>query len=351
MKKIAGFLLFLFTVIISGAQERTARIYHAEGADFSVMLRSERTVFSAGSVFREGISLGYSGVVQTGTGTLLEIQLIPSGTLIKLSENTSLCYNGYDENGGFDDFGLLYGSIRVVTGNSITRMNSVVIRGGGVSVRLDEGDLGVDYVIEPGARNSSPRPLFRVYPFRGGAVVFPYGRDGAIAYFGGAQSLAVGVRESLSVDVTSPFTYAEKKVLGREVQDYWRNNNFKGSSPLSMPDTGIAAEITEQAPPLFTSIDNCAPVPGVMANEAPVDIIRTVPEQYVITRNRTKNLALAIGLSLIVGSVGVQMIASQFDTAANSSAKNLYDGAYATLGLGIATSTAGILFNPLASRR
>jgi hypothetical protein len=335
MKSAGCFFVFVFYAALTlGAQEESARVYHAEGTDFTVTLRGERIVFSAESVWREGINLEPNGIVQTGTGTMLEIQLIPSGTLIKLAENTSLSFNGIDSSGNFAELGLLYGSIRVVTGIGT---NSVAIRGGGVTARVDNGDVGVDYVIEPGIRNSVMRPLFRVYPFRGRAEVFPYGRD-AIAYFGGAQLLAVEQGESLSLDVSPPYTYAERKALGREKSDYWRSSDFSGLSPLPMPDTGIAYNdaVPAYIPPF--------PAPVADAVQGP----RTVSEQMVISRNRQKNFALSMGLVLMMGSLGIQEVSSRVGTADNRTAENFYNAAYSTLGLGVVTTLAGILFSPLA---
>jgi hypothetical protein len=330
---------------VEGMPEAGARIYQAEGRDFAIALGAERTVFPAGSICREGISLESSGVVHTGAGTILEIQLIPSGALVKVAENTSLSYNGIDENSGFAELGLLYGSIRVVTGTG-----SVVVRGGGVTVRVDDGDLGVDYVVSPGVRGSTPRPLFRVYAFRGGAEVFPYGRDGSDAFFGGARLLSVGAGESLSLDVAPPYTYAERKPLDRELSGYWMENNFSGSSPLPMPDTRITE--TEEAPvPVYLPAPPFSPPASVTApapNLGPVE--PAVPQQSV-TGNRRKNFVLALGLSLIAGSVGVQVVSHQQALSGNKTAELFYNGAYGTLGVGAVITLAGIIFNPPSSAK
>ena len=108
---------FLFCTV-SGLYAQTgsgARIYHIEGTDFELTLRNERTILQAGALSGGVINLERSGIVHTGPGTFLEIQLIPSGTVVKLSENSSFVYNGFDETGRFEDLGLLYGRMRVVT--------------------------------------------------------------------------------------------------------------------------------------------------------------------------------------------------------------------------------------------
>jgi hypothetical protein len=60
----------------------SAFIYYAEGNDFALILRGEQTVFPAEAARGEGIILERSGIVNTGAGTFVEIQLVPSGTFI-----------------------------------------------------------------------------------------------------------------------------------------------------------------------------------------------------------------------------------------------------------------------------
>jgi hypothetical protein len=148
------------TIPLPAQEQESAVIYNLEGADFTITLDNRRVVFSAEQARGEGIRLEPSGIVNTGPGTLLELRLAPSGSVIKLAENTSFVYNGIDSRGRTADVELLYGRIRVITGNSSER-NLVVIRGGGVSARVREGDFGVDYFLDPGNWNFSARPSFR----------------------------------------------------------------------------------------------------------------------------------------------------------------------------------------------
>jgi hypothetical protein len=323
------------------AQE-SARIYYAEGADFALTVRGERSVFPIGVAGAGGVNLERGGIVHTGSGTFLEIQLIPSGTVIKLSENTSLVYNGLDETGRFADVGLLYGRLRMVTG--VGRGNTAaVIRAGGVSVRVGEGDLGMDYILEPetAGLTSDPRPLYRVYDFRGGAEVFSYGKGGA--YFGAAQTVSVKEGECLSVDISSSYTFAERKPLEGSVIDYWSRHNFTGVPPLPLPSVAIGS------PPVPAILETPEiPEPEIVVT--PVrDLIPPPAPAAPFKGYRNKNIILALGAFLTAAAIGVQAGAyTQFDTEKDEFARNLHTAAYVPMGLGILTIVGGIIYNPAA---
>jgi len=349
------FACFFFCAALNlAAQEldrssvESARIYYAEGVDFSVSMNGERTVFPAASAGKEGIYLERSALVNTGAGSFAEIQLIPSGTVIKLSENTSLAYNGFDEAGKFTDFGLLYGRIRVVAGAS-----SFVIRSGGISARCGEGDFGIDYVLEPGSQNSVPRPLFRLFAFRGGAELRPHGRGGNPADFGGVETLAVAEGETLSLDISSSYAFAERKPLGRDIVDYWRRHNFAGNPPLAMPDTSLA----DILPPFHWQqdlvISDEGPLRRVYSGQSPaaetMPLIPAEPEGKSAGSGliKAKNSMLYLGLGLIVISTGVQGGAYyQFNESSNEIPRKIFSIAYIPLGFGVISTLLGIFLNP-----
>ena len=321
------------------AQDRgSAGIYHVEGRDFSITLNNERTIFPGASAGAGGIRLEPAGIVHTGAGTFLELQIAPSNTVIKVSENTSLIYNGVDGTGNAPDFGLLYGRIRVISGNGSAAANPVVIRSEGVSARIKEGDFGIDYLLDPGSRSSTQRPVFRVYAFWGSAEIFPYGKEGSPAQFGGLQSLAVGEWESLSLDISPSYTFAEKTPVGAEIVSYWTLHNFSGTPPGYMPSTTIAEPGGAPAPV------QSSPLAGT---DAPIEPNLQTQARPDAVKNRGKNMALAMGIALTVSSVAVQGICfSQFDTSRWEAARLYFPMAYGTLGLGLITTLVGILGNP-----
>ena len=318
----------------------TAFIYHAEGGDFAITLRSEQTVFTAEAARSETIILERSGIVHTGPGTFLVIRFAPSGAMVKMSEHTSLMYNGIDESGMFADIGLLYGRARVVSGETGNDgIRSVVVRCGGVSSRVIDGDMGVDYILEPALRGFPAVPLFRLDAFQGNAEVFSNGAGGTAAYFGGALSLTVHEGESLSLDLSSSVPFVERRSLRDDIIEYWNSRNFAHFPPIAMPepaDTAIAAAAEEPpvlpVPPAFEAVHETAPW-----------------EQPVISGNRNRGL-LWLGLGLMAASVAVQGTAHHApDAFPNGTASMAHGSAYGLFGVGALLSIMGILRNPSSS--
>ena len=359
---VSVFCAFAFCTVSKLCAQTGARIYYIEGEDFELTLRNERTIFPAEAAGEGGINLERSGIVHTGPGTFLEMQLIPSGTVVKLSENSSLVYNGIDETGRFEDLGLLYGRMRVVTGSGAS---SVVVRSGVVSARLGRGDFGVDYLLEPGELNSAPRPLFNIHVIKGNTEVFPYGMGSGSTVFGVGNSLDVYEGEGLFLDISSFHTFAEKKSLGYDVLRFWNDHNFAGSPPLAMPDTQIAVgEPPSDAPAASSTVISSTVIPSPdspatvypsaeslpeASPSAPIEY--TPPEPIrtpVAASNRGKNITLALGLFLTASSVALQVVSNpQFDLFNNKDlAKNLNNVSYVSLGAGLITTLVAILYNP-----
>jgi len=304
----------------------SAFIYNAEGRDFVITQRGERAIFPAGEARTETIFLERSGIVQTSSGTFLTIRFAPSGTKVVLSENTLLVYNGIDETGRFADLGLLYGRIRVVSGETgHDGIHSVVVRSGGVSSRLIEGDKGIDYILAPGGQAFTTSPLFRLFAFRGSAEVFPYALGGTVTHPGGAQTFTVEEGETFSLDISSTHTFAERGLLGNDLIAYW---NLRGIAPaVYIPE---ATAVPEELP-----------------------VFEPAAEQPVVRRTPRVNLWLGFGLGLMVSSVAVQGVAIYWPEVFpnDNFARNVHLGAYGPLGLGALFTLIGILRNPSPSAR
>jgi hypothetical protein len=336
-----GFLLFISLALPLPAQDsESAVIYRAEGSDFSLSSRGDRRIVSAEAVAAGGLTLNPWDLIQTGSGVFLEIQLLPSGTLIKVSENTSFIFNGYDLPGRFADFGLLYGRIRLVSGTG-GGTRTAVVRSANISVRIDEGDLGIDYVLEPLAhgRGGMPRPLLRLYDFRGKAEVFPFPSGSSPVQAGEIQSILVRERESLFLEIASPMVFAERKALDREIIDFWRLHNFYPLPPLAMPPAALPEIYGEAA---------AAEVPAEVPLAAVPDNLFSSRDYPALSRARAvKNTALVTGILLTAASVTAQGLAySEFDTGNDAFARNVFTAAFAPMGVGIFTMLTGILYNP-----
>jgi hypothetical protein len=335
-----SFLLFIFPGSLLPAQDaESAVIYQAEGSDFSLSSRGERNIVNF-EVVAGGLPLNPWDLIQTGPGVFLEIQLLPSGTLIKVSENTSFVFNGYDSPGRFADFGLLYGRIRLVSGTG-GGSRVAVVRSANVSVRIDEGDFGIDYVMEPLAhgRGGMPRPTLRLYDFSGRAEVFPFPSGSSPVQAGEIQSILVRERESLFLAIASPMVFAERKPLDRDIIDFWRHHNFYGTPPLAMPSVALP-EIPEE-----TAVTEA---PAEVPEAVTPDNLFNSQDYSALSRARmVKNTALVTGFFLTAASITAQGLAySEFDTGNDAFARNVFTAAFAPMGVGIFTILAGIFYNP-----
>jgi len=320
-----------------GRPAELAFIYYAQGRDFSHTIRGQQTIFSAEVIRRGSVILDRSGVVQTGSGTSLEIQLVPCGTLIKLSENTTIIYNGIDQNGGFADIGLLFGRIRVVSGVADPGgIHPIVVRSGGIAARIIDGDMGIDYVLEPG-RNIVVSPMFRVHAFRGSAEVYFQGAGVTAAPLTQTQVFAVEQGGSLSLDVTPAHTFVERGALGSSVIAYWSTNNFAGTPPLRMPNTAIALALE--------------PIPQELVREVVVEVLVPVIQPMPVEQAPqmslwARRLLWGMGLSMIGSAVAIQGIAHynpDFFGSANR-AENMHTFSYGPL-------ISGVLFTLLGTWR
>jgi len=213
-----GFALIL-SINLHAQIERGALICRLEGEDFTLNLNGERSIYRQDAFKDGGIVLESSGIVHTGSGVFLEIVLVSTGTLIKLSENSSLVYNGINEAEKFEDLGLLYGRMRVLSGG---RTNFVVLRSGGISAYLnakpDGGDFALEYLMTPGGYNSVPRPYFNIHAIRGSAEVTS------------ANTIIVNQSESLFLDISSFHTFVEKKAIPIDIITYWSSHGFAAST-------------------------------------------------------------------------------------------------------------------------
>lgn len=315
---------------LEGGHVESVFIYQAEGGTFSLALRGTQAVFPAEAARTGTIFLERSGVVHTGAGTTLTIRFAPSGTMILMSENTSLIYNGIDEAGRFVDIGLLYGRVRVLSGEmGLDGIRSIVVRCGRVSARVIEGDMGVDYLLEPDTPVFTTMPLFRLDAFRGNAEVFSHGEGGAAAHFGVLQTLTVQEGESLSLDMSGGQAFAERRPLRTEIVNYWNFRNFAVIPPI--PDTVVQQE--------FTLVSAFGPPPFIQP-------------QPTMNRNLARNLFFGLGFGLIAAAVAVQGTAHYApDVFPDNTATFIHAGAYGALGFGAFFALIGMLLSSSSPAR
>ena len=292
-----GFTLFAGQSVI--AQERDiVRISNVSGNDFSITMYGERMAYTQDEVNRGRVSLENPGIVHTGGRTSIEITLVPSGTVIRMSENSSLIYNGFDASGNFEDFGLLYGRIRVDAQN---RTRPIVIRGGRAAARFFNGSFGIDHLLEANEWTFATQPQLRLNSFQGQAEFYLGGPGSQDALDSQRQTVTEG--ESISIAGIRP--------LDADSLAYWEHQAPGGGggetrvNPFLSPDGSTGSY-------------------------------------------RGKNITLGIGLFLTAVSAAALMISHpQFNIISNNDfARNINFSSYIPLGMGLATTLGGIMYNP-----
>jgi hypothetical protein len=254
--RFAWFLLLLLTLPglgAAGEEAPRAYVFYSEGEDFVLSSEGRRQIYRAGGEGDAGFGLVPGDIIQTGPGSMVEIQLLPEGALVKIAENTSFAFTGPGNNGGVLTLALLYGRLRVVTGNSMGTTRLRVITGR-TEMEISAGDMGVDYVVPsessfPGGSGGA-RPKLFVSALSGSA-------DVRLAPGGGSASnmppLPVRDGETVSLEFMDALFIIERKALDPAVPDYWRRNNFKGAGPLPGTDPLLAADSspdeTREPPP------------------------------------------------------------------------------------------------------
>ena len=141
-------------------------IVYAEGQDFSIYRGGSLKNYSIAADDVFGMELLEGDTVLTEDATFIEIQLLPSGNLLKVAENTTFKLETLSSDGS-GTFTLTYGRVRAkvskLLGNerfSIAGRNAVAgVRG---------TDFGYDYVIE---RKGASEPSTKVYCFEGNVEV------------------------------------------------------------------------------------------------------------------------------------------------------------------------------------
>jgi hypothetical protein len=364
-------LFFLFLLNLSGpafnlaaqtpALSLGARIYHVEGDEFTITSRSERRVYRSLNLGPEGFVVPPGAVLQTGNGSL-EIQLIPSGTVIKAGKNTSFVYTGTDERGRFNDLNLQYGNLRVVTGNG-QGIRDVVVRMGNIVARLPNGDTGLQFDLVPPSESrvgGAIRPLLKIYEFAGSMEIFafPTGQSPGASFYDG-PSIKINELEMLTLELTAPLIFTERKALEQRDLAFWEANKFAGTSLVAMPDTALPVPKGSQAASGgLTRVPSSQSSGGQSSGEssgehpslggAQIRSISTRVDYAPIKRGLLiKNIILGAGLGVTAVSAAVQGFAAMnFDGPSGDSMRTAHNIGYIPLGIGIAAILVGIIYNP-----
>jgi hypothetical protein len=304
------------------------RIYHSDGGDFALTSKGKLQNYGPKSA-EDGIVLQDFDTIQTGSGRV-ELQLLPRGrrasgsehTLLKAGENTSLLVHS-ERNGTFT-LELLYGRIRIVTGTVPDRGITVV--SGNTALEVKEGDFGVDFEI----RSASTRPVFRVHCFKGEGRLLPLIQEGS----SDIPRLPVASKETLTLELYTPFSYVERGPLDQDLLRYWDIRNFSGSTPQITPDTSLPA------------VQNIPEEPDLAQAAAPPALPPVVPG-LPADQKRRKNTGIGVGL-LLVAAGSVMHGLNYFGNGSLDAEmrKTLLYSGYVPLGMGSIVLFSTLFYNP-----
>ncbi|MDR1231387.1 MAG: FecR domain-containing protein [Spirochaetaceae bacterium] len=222
------FLLSLFAITGLCAQNRgtspsSSSVSSAGSDSFVIASNGRQQTYQTGTIPVNGLELQNSDMIQTGPNNYVEIQLDPSGAIVKLAENTSVIFNDLGSTNRSAMLSLLYGRMRIVNSSN---GGAVTIQIGNASVEFARGDLALEFAVIPGA--ASTQPQLQVSTLSGTIQV----SSGTMA---NAAKITCYEHETVTFEVTSRLTMLSRQSLNQETVAYWSRNAFRqaGMSPQS----------------------------------------------------------------------------------------------------------------------
>ncbi len=175
--RIGGLFLVLFTFILlpgginaqetAGTEDGRAQVVYPAGGGFTVVRGDEPVFYSVRDQQTLGMELLPGDEIQTESGTYLELNLMDSGSIIKIAENTTFRIKAVSRKGG-GRFDLAYGRVRAKV-NRLVQEDDFSISGQETVAGVRGTDFGYDLLYEQEGKESAART--RVYCFEGSVEV------------------------------------------------------------------------------------------------------------------------------------------------------------------------------------
>lgn len=160
--RILLFFLVAPASLVAQAEESYAFVIYAEGYDLSVYRNGELMTYDVLVDDVIGMPLLPGDLVQTDAQTFVEIQVMPSRTVVKVAENTTFEIERIGGAGG-GTFNMAYGRVRARV-ERITGDDPFQIRGFTAVAGVRGTDFGYDLVVE---RQATSELQTKVYVFEG----------------------------------------------------------------------------------------------------------------------------------------------------------------------------------------
>lgn len=238
-------VLAMITVCARLAAQDAAVVIYAEGDSVAVVGATGREIQLEASD-AVGYQLRIGDTVVTEHGTFLEIQLLPSDSIVKIAENTNFTIERRDSPRG-GTFNLVYGKVRARVA-VLAQKEEFVIRSGSAIAGVRGTDFGVTAVI-PGLEAAPTRETVRIAETPSITQVYCF--DGAVEVSAVPpvsdlpvpEAAPVVVRENQVVTVLPEATSVPAAVeLPVEIREFWEANDFR-AQPLP-----VSADIRIEAP-------------------------------------------------------------------------------------------------------
>lgn len=335
--------IILLSAVPSFLNAQEIQITYSSGGEFSVSTGGYRVFYQGGSPDIGALVLKKDDVIQTGAESFVELRVEPSGTRIKIAENTSLACNGNGAETLSVSFSLLYGRMRIAT-ESIWphgEGNAVYINAGQVETIIRHGDVGIDFIVDTNlAQLTRGEPILSVYNFYGNSEIMPVSWRSS-ANQGHESGFKVFEYEALSVEVANSMSYIMRTQLDDGIINYWNTNNFS-DNPLFIKLRSAAYPSNNDQAPVIERIEY------VNADYQPIIIEQIFPDNPFHKKLfRIKNFLISSGMIFTTGGIGMQIAGSHgipnLDRKAN---KMIFNFGYVPLVIGLIFSGAALVINP-----
>jgi hypothetical protein len=217
MKRLLFSLAFILCLVPFWAQSR-AFIVFAEGEGFRINRAGQEKEYSIVNDNVFSVDLAEGDILLTDSKTFLEIQLVPSLTLIKIAENTTIRIGSVSGAAG-GNWELLYGKVKAKVdktkgSNSFAMFSNTTV----ASVKGTDFGFDVTLNLETGATDSS------VYSFEGNVDISMNVPSSQLAK---TEKIILKTGEMVVRSTNAPVDPKSVKPVSDKVSEYWSRNDFK----------------------------------------------------------------------------------------------------------------------------
>jgi len=329
VKKLAVLLVVVTAALGAFAQDADQSsddrsfgvVIYAEGEVVSVIRDLRRREYDAFTGELLGFAVYSGDIIQTDPNTFVEIQLLPSRSVIKVAENTSFTIEriGGDGNGVFD---LAYGRLRARV-SRLAGTSPFEIRGVGATAGVRGTDFGTDVVVQP----SGGAALTRIYCFEGEVQVEVAGPTSdqpsavepvvitanqmitasTLSPSSAAAAVAAAPEDGEAADVQAPLTEIEP--LLPAISEFWQREDF-------VAEPADAESVLAQFPNLVRDVTGrLGDLPFLPSAESAEPDAESEIDPISVTQEETADLTAAVEATPVGGDLqAADAVALEGDT-------------------------------------